>query len=192
MQGAVFRGGGDDPANEYIIGSGPNALLCRYVTGRRRLDADDMLTLEFAGAYRHYHSCLMRTFGVGKVDPRLQDMHKACSDALRAAEEALRPGRPIGEVFDAHARVLDAAGHREHRLNACGYSLGTTFAPNWMDWPMFYRGNPYVAEPGNVFFIHIIVFDEVNGLAMTLGRTSEVTSGGARPLSTASLDWMPG
>jgi Xaa-Pro dipeptidase len=191
MQGAVFRGGGDDPANEYIIGSGPNALLCRYVTGRRRLDADDMLTLEFAGTYRHYHSCLMRTFGVGKVDPRLKDMHKACSDALHAAEAALKPGRPIGEVFDAHARVLDAAGHREHRLNACGYSLGTTFAPNWMDWPMFYRGNPHVAEPGNVFFIHIIVFDDKNGLAMTLGRTSEVTASGARPLSTASLDFMP-
>jgi Xaa-Pro dipeptidase len=187
-----LRGGGDDPANEYIIGSGPNALLCRYATGRRRLDADDMLTLEFAGVYRHYHACLMRTLCVGKVDPRLEDMHKACVDALHAAEDALRPGRPIGEVFDAHARVLDAAGHRAHRLNACGYSLGTTFAPNWMDWPMFYRGNPYVAEPGNVFFIHIIVFDDANGLAMTLGRTSEVTASGATPLSTASLEFKVG
>jgi Xaa-Pro dipeptidase len=56
---------------------------------------------------------------------------------------------------------------------------------------MFYRGNPHVAEPGNVFFIHIIVFDDKNGLAMTLGRTSEVTASGARPLSTASLDFMP-
>jgi Xaa-Pro dipeptidase len=192
MQGAVFRGGGDDPGNEYIIGSGPNALLCRYATGRRNLDANDMLTLEFAGVYRHYHSCLMRTLGIGKVDPRLKDMHKACVDALHAAELALKPGRPIGEVFDAHARVLDAAGYRDHRMNACGYSLGTTFAPNWMDWPMFYRGNPYVAEPGNVFFIHIIVFDEANGLAMTLGRTSEVTATGAAPLSRASLDFIAG
>ena len=192
MQGAVFRGGGDDPGNEYIIGSGPNALLCRYATGRRHLDADDMLTLEFAGVYRHYHSCLMRTLGIGKVAPRLKDMHKASIDALHAAEAALKPGRPIGEVFDAHARVLDGAGHRDHRLNACGYSLGTTFAPNWMDWPMFYRGNPYVAESGNVFFIHIIVFDEANGLAMTLGRTSEVTEAGARPLSKASLDFTAG
>ena len=192
MQGAVFRGGGDDPANEYIIGSGPNALLCRYATGRRNLDADDMLTLEFAGVYRHYHSCLMRTLGIGRVDPRLADMHEACVDALHAAEAALKPGRPIGEVFDAHARVLDAAGHREHRLNACGYSLGTTFAPNWMDWPMFYRGNPYVAEPGNVFFIHIIIFDASNGLAMTLGRTSEVTESGSRTLSAAPLDFAVG
>jgi Xaa-Pro dipeptidase len=188
MQGAVFRGGGDDPANEHVIGSGPDALLCRYKSGRRRLSNDDQLTLEFAGVYRHYHACLMRTLGVGRIDPRLRDMHKASADALLAAEAALRPGRPIGEVFDAHARVLDAAGHREHRLNACGYSLGTTFAPNWMDWPMFFHGNAVEAAPGMVFFIHIIVFDEANGLAMTLGRTSEVTDEGSRPLSHASID----
>ena len=42
----------------FIIGSGRDALLCRYFTGRRPLDADDQLTLEFAGAYRRYHSCL--------------------------------------------------------------------------------------------------------------------------------------
>ena len=29
MQKAVLEGGGDYPANEYIIGSGHNALLCR-------------------------------------------------------------------------------------------------------------------------------------------------------------------
>ncbi len=189
MQGAVFRGGGDDPANEYIIGSGPDALLCRYKSGRRKLDANDQLTLEFAGAYRHYHSCLMRTLAIGKVDPRLREMHKAAVDALQAAEAALKPGRPIGEVFDAHAKSLDAAGHRAHRLNACGYSLGTTFAPNWMDWPMLFHGNPVPAAPGMVFFLHMIVFDAEHGLAMTLGRTSEVTATGSRVLSRASLDF---
>jgi Xaa-Pro dipeptidase len=190
MQAAVFRGGGDDPANEYIIGSGPGALMCRYFTGRRHLSTDDMLTLEFAGAYRHYHAALMRTFGIGKIDPRLISMHSAAVDALHAAEAALVPGRPIGEVFEAHAKVLDRAGHAEHRLNACGYSLGTTFAPNWMDWPMFYKGNRYEAEPGNVFFIHIIIFDEANGLAMTLARTSVVTERGNEALSKASLDFV--
>ena len=192
MQGAVLRGGGDEPANEQIIGSGPHALLCRTHTGRRKLDAQDMLTLEFAGAYRHYHAAVMRTLAIGTPDPRLLDMHKASVDALHACEAALRPGRPIGEVFDAHARVLDAAGYRSMRMNACGYSLGTTFAPNWMDWPMFYAGQPYVAEIGNVFFIHIIVFDAAAGLAMTLGRTSEVTGSGAVPLSRAPLDPVPG
>ena len=183
MQGAVFRGGGDDPANEYIIGSGQDALLCRYFTGRRTLDARDQLTLEFAGAYRHYHACLMRTIPIGEPLPGQREMHKVSVDALEACKAALKPGRPIGEVFEAYARVCDAAGHRAHPLNATGYSLGTTFAPNWMDWPMFYYGNPEPAAPGMVFFIHIILFDAEHGVAMTNGHTVLVTDKGCEALS---------
>ncbi|HET8727185.1 MAG TPA: Xaa-Pro peptidase family protein [Alphaproteobacteria bacterium] len=188
MHGAVFRGGGDDPANETIIGSGPGALMCRYFTGRRHLSADDQLTLEFAGVYRHYHACLMRTIRIGEPPARQRAMHAAALDSLTAAKEALKPGRPIGEVFDAHAKALDDAGFRAHRMNACGYSLGATYAPNWMDWPMFYHGNPEPAAAGMVFFIHIIVFDSDAGLAMTSGQTVEVTANGCQPLTHAPLD----
>lgn len=188
MHGEIFRGGGDDPGNEFIIGSGPGAMMCRYFTGRRALSPQDQLTLEFAGTYRHYHSCLMRTLAIGTAPPRQVDLHAAAQDALLACEDALKPGRPIGDVFDAHARVLDAAGLSQYRLNACGYSLGTTYAPNWMDWPMLYRGNGVLAEPGMVFFIHMIIFDDDTGLAMTLGRTSLVTSAGAEVLSKAPLE----
>ncbi len=188
MQGAVFKGGGDYSGNPFIIGSGPGALLCRYFTGRRKLDAEDQLTLEFAGAYRLYHSCLMRTVRVGPPIPRQLEMHAACREALLACEDALKPGEPIGKVFDAHARVFDRLGLREHRLNACGYSLGALFQPNWMDWPMLYTGNPVLAEPGMVFFIHMILMDSTSGVAMTLGRTSLIGPRGAEPLSRASLD----
>jgi Xaa-Pro dipeptidase len=188
MQGAIFSGGGDYPGNEFIIGSGPGALLCRYFTGRRHLDAQDQLTLEWAGAYRHYHAAMMRTLVLGRAPDRQIEMHQVAQDALLAVEAALYPGRPIGEAFDAHAGVLDRAGYQAHRLNACGYSLGTTFSPNWMDWPMLYHGNPVLAEPGMVFFCHMIIFDSERGLAMTLGRTSLVTDRGAEPLSKATLD----
>jgi len=187
MHDAIYREGGDDPANEFIIGSGNDALLCRYFSGRRHLDPEDQLTLEFGGAYRHYHACLMRTIPIGRVPDRQRDMHKVAVDALYACEDALRPGRPIGEVFDAYARVCDEAGYRAHRMNATGYSLGTTFAPNWMDWPMFYHGNPEPAAPGMVFFIHIIIFDSEAGIAMTHGRTSLVTETGSESLSTADV-----
>lgn len=188
MQGAIYRGGGDDPANEFIIGSGRDALLCRYFTGRRKLDPKDQLTLEFAGVYRHYHACLMRTIPIGAPLPGQLDMHKVAVEALEACKAALKPGRPIGEVFDAYARVCDANGHRENRLNATGYSLGTTFAPNWMDWPMFYHGNPEPAAPGQVFFIHIILFDSAKGVAMTNGQTVLVTDHGCEPLSRMPTD----
>jgi Xaa-Pro dipeptidase len=188
MQGAVFEGGGDYPGNPFIIGSGRDALLCRYFTGRRRLDPTDQLTLEFAGVYRQYHACLMRTLLVGEADQRHRAMHAACVEALGACEDALRPGRTMGEVFDAHARVMDAHGMRPHRLNACGYSLGAVYAPSWMDRPMFYHGNPWAIEPGMVLFLHMVLMDSDAGRAMTLGRTSIVTGRGAEPLSRAPLD----
>ena len=188
MQSIIIRGGGDDPANEFIIGSGPDALLCRYKTGRRKLDAKDQLTLEFAGVYRHYHSCLMRTIPIGKPPARQVEMHKVAVDALEACKAALKPGRPIGEVFDAHAKVLDAAGYRQYRMNATGYSLGATFAPNWMDWPMFFHGNSEPAAPGHVYFIHLIIFDSERNLAMSNGQTVLVNERGCETLSQRSTE----
>ena len=192
MQGAVFTGGGDYPGNEFIIGSGPGALLCRYFTGRRTLDPQDQLTLEWAGAYRHYHAAMMRTLVIGRPPDRQIEMHGVAVEALLAVEAALQPGRPLGEAFDAHARVLDKAGYQAHRLNACGYALGTTYSPNWMDWPMLYHGNPVEAGPGMVFFCHMIIFDSERGLAMTLGRTSLIGERGAEPLSALPLDLVVG
>jgi len=188
MQGAVFRGGGDYPGNEYIIGSGENALLCRYYSGRQRLGAEDQITLEWAGTYRHYHAAMMRTIPVGRMTPRHEELHRVCVDAMAACEEALRPGRPIGEVFDAYARTCDQAGMREHRMNATGYSLGTTFAPNWMDWPMFYHGNPVIAEPNMVFFLHMILMDSDSGHAMCFGHTNMVTESGCERLTRHPLE----
>jgi len=188
MHSAIFKGGGDYPGNEFIMSSGKDALLCRYYSGRRHLEKDDQLTIEHAGVYRHYHACLMRTLLVGNAHPDQIAMFGACADAMQACIEALVPGRPVGEVYDAHARVLDDAGYREHRMNACGYSLGTTYTPTWMDWPMFYEGNPVEAAPGMVFFIHIIIANSDTRRAMTLGQTVHVTESGCERLSRLPLE----
>ena len=187
MQGAVFAGGGDYPANPFIIGSGPRALLCRYASGRRRLDANDQLTLEWAGVSGNYHAALMRTVIVGAPRPEHVRMHAAARDALLACEAAMAPGRPMADVFDAHARTLDAAGYGHARLNACGYALGARYAPSWMEPQMFYDGAPTIMAPGMVFFLHMILMDSETGAAMCLGRTSLIGETGAEPLSALDL-----
>ncbi|RIK86799.1 MAG: Xaa-Pro dipeptidase [Hyphomicrobiales bacterium] len=188
MQGAVFAGGGDYPANEFIIGSGADALLCRYKAGRRKLTKNDQLTLEWAGVFHHYHAPMMRTILTGKASKRHQELYQAARDALAAAEEAMVPGRTFGDVFDAHARVMEAHGLTRHRLNACGYSVGARFTPSWMDPQMFYAGNPEPIAPGMTLFAHMIVMDSDAGAAMTLGRTYLTTDGAPKPLSRHDLD----
>ena len=188
MQRVVFEGGGDYPANEYIIGSGHNALLCRYQSEKRILSDQDQLSIEWAGTYKHYHSAMFRTIPVGRADPRHIKMHEACLKALKNCEKKLITGNTVGEVFDVHAKTLDDLGFKKARMNACGYSLGTTFSPNWMDWPMLYTGNPYKIVPGNVFFMHMILMDSENELAMNLGETYLVTENGNERLGKQKLD----
>ena len=151
MNRVIFEGGGDYPANEFVIGSGGNALLCRYQAEKRNLSNHDQLTVEWAGTYRHYHSAMFRTIPIGKADPKHYKMHEACVEVLKKCEDKLKPGNKIGEVFDIHAKSFDDLGYNKSRMNACGYSLGATFSPNWMDWPMLYTGSPYVIETGNIF-----------------------------------------
>ena len=188
QQAAIFAGGGDYPGNEFIIGSGRDGLLVRYKSGRRKLSAQDQLTLEFAGVYRHYHAALMRTFVIGEPRPRHVEMHAACRAALEACEDVMRPGRTAGDVFDVHARVMDDHGMRAHRMNACGYALGAKFSPSWMDYPMFFHGNPVEIRPNMVFFAHMILADSDSETAMTLARTYIITERGPEPLSQHPLD----
>jgi len=188
MNRVIFEGGGDYPANEFIIGSGKNALLCRYQAEKRNLSNRDQLSVEWAGTYKHYHSAMFRTIPIGKANTKHYKMHEACVEALKNCEKKLKPGNKIGEVFDVHAKTFDKLGFKKARMNACGYSLGATFSPNWMDWPMLYTGNNYKIQKGNIFFMHMILMDSENELAMNLGETYLITEKGNKRLGKHKLD----
>ena len=192
MQGEVFAGGGDYPGNEFIIGSGEDALLCRYFSGRKKLKDLDQLTIEFAGVYRHYHSALMRTIPIGKAKKEHLEMHQLCYETLHACSSALQPGNLAGDVFEAHRKIIDNSKYKSARLNACGYSLGTTFAPNWMDWPMLYANNPVPIAENQIFFMHMILMHSESKTAMNLGETYLVTKEGCERLGKLSLDLIIG
>ncbi|WP_298294313.1 Xaa-Pro peptidase family protein [uncultured Litoreibacter sp.] len=183
MQGAVFKGGGDYAGNEFIIGSGEGALLCRYFSGRRHLDATDQLTLEWSGAYARYHAAMMQTLIVGQATPSQRKMHQTARDALEACEAAIKPGKPMGDVYAAHADVFDKAGMSHARLQACGYGMGAVYTPIWVDFPMFYEGNPLLMQEGQVFFLHMVLMDSDAGHAMCLGHSVLVTKDGCERLS---------
>ena len=188
MQGAVFKGGGDYAGNEFILGSGDAALLCRSASGRRHLSDQDQMTIEWSGAYARYHAAMMQTLIVGTPRDAHKRMYTAASEALAACEAAIRPGAPMGDVYDAHARVFDAHGLRNARLNACGYGMGAVYGPIWVDFPMFYENNPTIMLENQVFFLHMILMDDATGNAMCLGHSVLCREGGVERLSRHAPD----
>lgn len=188
MNNAIFEGGGDYPASRGIIGSGEGALLVRYFTGRATVGENDQVQLEFGAAYRHYHACIMRTVLTGTAGDRHRAMHAAGVEALAACQDVAKPGALFGDIYDAHARVVDAHGLKDCRLNACGYSLSANYSPSWMEEPMIYPANPTVIEPGMVIFMHMILVDSANRLTMSLGETGIVHADRFEPVSTMPHD----
>ena len=186
---AMLEGGGDMPPAGPLVNSGSRAVYGRGVGGARGLAESDQVMIELAGTYRRYNACIERTLVLGSPTPRQRDMHSLVRDTLSEMIEAFRPGEPLGRVDEIHRARLDAAGFEKQRYAACGYSLGATFRPSWMDVPpMIHSGNPLVLEPGMIFFPHVMLGDTDTGLAMGLGDTVVVTGGAPEVLTAFSLD----
>ena len=188
MHGAVFRGGGDDPANEYH----------HRLRLRTRSCACNQAGRLYSRSRRPAHPRVRRRLSPLPRLPHAHDRHRpdrsahACDARSRGRcaasppRPALRPGRPIGEVFDAHAAVLD----RPATAPIASMPAATASAPpsrrtGWIG-RCSITGNPVEAAPGMIFFIHIIVFDAENGIAITHGRTLR-GDGARRPAALRRL-----
>lgn len=180
----VLENGGDLPAEVPIINTGTRAVYGRGVLGAYRLEENDQIMAEFGASHRRYMVCIERTLILGKLSDEQASMFSVVGDTLQAMMEAFRPGAALGDVDREHRRVLDASAFAGDRYGACGYSLGATYAPTWMDVPpMIYSGNPLVMEPGMVFFPHVMLGAVGTRRAVGMGHTVIVTQTGCEILS---------
>jgi Xaa-Pro dipeptidase len=181
---AMLEAGGEMPATGPLVNSGPRAIYGRGIGGPRRLEASDQMMVELGASYFRYHVCTEETFSIGAPHPRQRELFALAEEAMAEVLDHARAGNALGELDDIHRRVLDRGGLARDRFAACGYALGCTFRPTWMDVPpMIYSGNPLIMMPGMVFFVHIMAPDSAAGIAAGLGRTFIITDGAAENLS---------
>ena len=186
---AMLGGGGDMPAGGPLVNSGRRAVYGRGVCGPRKLDAQDQLMLELGASYCRYNVCIEHSVAIGAPKPRQVFMFETARDTLYAMTEIARPGAPIGAIAEVFLARLDKAGFARQRFAACGYSLGATYRPTWMDVPpMIHAGNPMPLQPGMTLFPHVMLGDMEEGVAAGVGYTILITETGAEVLSRLPLE----
>ncbi len=124
----------------------------------------------------------MRTVVVGRPLMRHEELFEAGAEALKAVEEAMRPGQTFGDVFDAHARVMEAHDScaTARRLRLFG---GRALRP-LLDGPADVRlGQCEPIRPNMTLFAHMIIMDSDSNTAMCLGQTYLTTDGAPECLS---------
>jgi Xaa-Pro aminopeptidase len=120
----IKMAGFERPAFDTIVASGPQSALPHARPTDRRIEADDLVLLDFGGVYHGYCVDLTRTVAVGDPGVEARRLYGAVAEAQDAALAAVGAGQ-FGHEVDAAARdVLSAHGLAEAFGHGTGHGLG--------------------------------------------------------------------
>ena len=180
---AMTRAGGEYPCLSPIITSGRRSGILHSTHKRRTLEPGDNVLLEIGACHQRYTAPQMRTLTIGPASDEVQRAADACTAALNAVLEALRPGAVARDVAEIGWRALAAAGDELVFHGNFGYGIGAGFPPNWADATGFIqRDHDTVLEPGMVFH-HPIAVRRLGEFGVAFSETSVITRDGCEVLT---------
>ncbi len=89
----ILKGGARGPAYAPIIGSGPNTCIQHYNKNSRRVEAGDLILMDFGADLDQMCIDITRTWPVsGKFTPEQKEVYEIVLTVEKACLEAYRPG----------------------------------------------------------------------------------------------------
>jgi Xaa-Pro dipeptidase len=162
-----------------IVASGPNTALPHAVPTARRLEAGDLLILDWGATVDGYISDLTRSFALGRVEPDWSRLHAVVVDANAAGRAAAGPGVACQTVDAAARSVIEAAGHGPAFVHRTGHGIGLEAH----EAPYIRADNPAVLSPGNTFTVEPGIYLAGRG-GIRVEDNLAITAEGAKTLST--------
>jgi Xaa-Pro dipeptidase len=168
-----------------IIASGPNSALPHAAVTGRRLQAGDLLVVDWGATCQGYRSDLTRTFAVGDVEPEFRTVHGVVEAANAAAKAAVRPGATCASIDAAARRVITDAGYGEQFTHRVGHGIGL----EGHEPPSVHGANQMRLEAGMTFTIEPGIYLPGRG-GMRIEDDVVVTAGGCESLTTYPREWQ--
>jgi Xaa-Pro dipeptidase len=155
MMSAAIGAGSEAMAMEPLVSSGPRSGLPHITWRRRVMQRGDGVFLEMAASQARYHAALMRSVWIGPPPAAAMAMMDCATEALTAALQECRPGRPCYAPHRAAQLVINGAGLTAAFRKRIGYSMGIAFAPDWGEGAILslFEGVETVIQPGMVFHL---------------------------------------
>jgi methionyl aminopeptidase len=92
------------------ICASPNAMVVHGIPGRYRLGSGDVISIDVGVTLDGWVADAARTFPVGEVGAKEENLLRATRESLLAGVEQCRAGNRMGDVSHAIERVIEAAG----------------------------------------------------------------------------------
>ena len=168
------------PSFDTSVQSGASSAIPHHNPSGRKLDAGDLVLIDFGAAFSGYCADLTRMAVVGEPTARQREIYAVVLRAHDAAIDAVRPGVTTGQVDAAAREVIEAAGFGPHFFHRVGHGLGLEVHED----PSLDPESSTVLQPGMVFTIEPGIYLSSWG-GIRIEDDVVVEAGGCRVLSKA-------
>lgn len=146
LEETMRRLGAEGLAFDSIVASGPNGAAPHSIAGERRLQAGDMVVMDFGARKGGYCSDMTRTVCIGEATSLAREVFAAVREANEAVEAMIRPGRTGAAM---HHLAEDVLAHNGF-AGKMGHGLGHGVGIDIHELPVLSPRNEAPLEVGNV------------------------------------------
>lgn len=116
--------GAKEKSFDTILVSGLSGASPHGVPSDKTLENGELVTVDFGCYYNNYASDMTRTFAVGEIDDKLQEIYDIVLKAQLAGVAAVKAGVAAKDVDMAARSIIEEAGYGEYFGHGLGHGLG--------------------------------------------------------------------
>jgi Xaa-Pro aminopeptidase len=145
----------------------------------RVLQKGDGVVLDWGGVYNGYWSDLTRVFFIGSVTEKQKELYNATLKLRDVAENAVRPGIPVGEIDRKAMQEVSSMGYDEYVQHRSGHAIGLEMH----EMPSISSDVQTLMQPGMCLTIEPALYDWPDVGSFRIEDVIVVTEEGSKCLS---------
>ena len=176
MSLAQMREGAQGPGYNAIVGSGANSCILHYNGSSRRMQAKEVVLIDYGPEVDHYVTDITRTWPVdGKFTKRARELYDAVLAAQEAGIAAAKPGLTLADINRIANDVLKERGFGDFiRHGVCHY-IGMEVHDPGLRRAKFVPGVAFTIEPG--------LYEDETGIGIRIEDVVVITEDGCEVIT---------
>lgn len=132
-----------------IVASGYRGALPHGRAASKKIEAGELVVLDFGAIYGGYVADITRTVAVGSISDELKLTYETVREAQQAAIDIIKPGITAHEVDDKARSIIKSKGFGTYFTHRTGHGIGL----GAHEAPYMMQNNQLVLEPGMAFTV---------------------------------------
>ena len=124
LENYMLSHGADGLSFDSIIAAGPNGANPHARPGSRKVEAGDLIVMDYGALYHDYHADMTRTVCMGEPTDEQRQVYDVVREAHETCAAAVKPGVIGKDVHDLSVKVIGDAGYGAYYGHGLGHGVG--------------------------------------------------------------------